>query len=216
MRRVRIEGDDVARLPWTPGQHVRVHVADMSNPRNWLRPRDMLRTYSIWQRDGGAIELCALDHDDTAGPGARWARELRVGDPVTFGGPEGHFTLGDGPHHVFAGEETAAVAFGAMLRALPAQTPVYGVIEVDEPDDRLPLSRELNWQYRHGTSAAASQTLLAAFTRLELPAEPGIAYLAGEAQTIQLLRRHLVSERGWPRQAIRMKPFWTPGKRGLD
>jgi len=87
MRRVRIEGDDVARLPWTPGQHVRVHVADMSNPRNWLRPRDMLRTYSIWQRDGGAIELCALDHDDTAGPGARWARELRVGDPVTFGGP---------------------------------------------------------------------------------------------------------------------------------
>jgi NADPH-dependent ferric siderophore reductase len=45
---------------------------------------------------------------------------------------------------------------------------------------------------------------------------PGIAYLAGEARTIQLLRRHLVSDRGWPRQAIRMKPFWAPGKRGLD
>lgn len=64
--------------------------------------------------------------------------------------------------------------------------------------------------------AAASQTLLEALARLELPAEPGIAYLAGEARTIQLLRRHLVSDRGWPRQAVRMKPFWTPGKRGLD
>jgi NADPH-dependent ferric siderophore reductase len=222
MQLVRIEGGDVDRLAWTPGQHVRVHVNDMSNPRNWLRPRDMLRTYSVWQWDcgdeggEGVIELCVLDHDASAGPGARWARQLRVGDPVTFGGPEGHFVLGDGPYHVFAGEETAAVAFGAMLGALPAETPAYGVIEVDEPGDRLPLPRELDWRYRHGRPAAASPTLLEAFTRLELPAEPGIAYLAGEARTIQLLRRHLVSDRGWPRQAIRMKPFWTPGKRGLD
>jgi len=216
MRRIRIEGDAVGRLAWTPGQHLRVHVTDMSSPRNWLRPRDMLRTYTVWHRDAGGLEVCALDHDGTAGPGARWARSLSVGNPVTFGGPEGRFVLGDGAYHVFAGEETAAVAFGPMLRALPAGVPVYGVVEVDEPGDRLPLPRELDWNYRHGGSAAASQTLLAAFSRLSLPAEPGIAYLAGEARTIQLLRRHLVSDRGWPRQAIRVKPFWTPGKRGLD
>jgi NADPH-dependent ferric siderophore reductase len=216
MRRIRIEGDSVARLPWTPGQHLRVHVNDMSNPRNWLRPRDMLRTYSVWEHDADGIELCALDHAGTGGPGARWARSLSVGDPVTFGGPEGHFVLGDGAYHVFAGEETAAVAFGPMLRALPSDAPVFGVIEVDKPGDRLPLPRELDWQYRHGRSAEGSQTLLAALSRLSLPAEPGIAYLAGEAGTIQLLRRHLVSDRGWPRQAIRMKPFWAPGKRGLD
>lgn len=216
MRRIRIEGDAVGRLAWTPGQHLRVHVTDTSNPRNWLRPRDLLRTYSVWHRDADGLEVCALEHDGTAGPGARWARSLSVGDPVAFGGPEGRFVLGDGAHHVFAGEETAAVAFGAMLQALPATVPVFGVIEVNEPGDRLPLPRELDWQYRHGKPAAASQSLLAAFTRLSLPAEPGIAYLAGEARTIQLLRRHLVSDRGWPRQAIRMKPFWTPGKRGLD
>ena len=216
MRRIRIEGGAVARPPWTPGQHVRVHVADLSSPRNWLRLRDLLRTYSVWHRDAEGLELCALDHDDTAGPGARWARALSVGDPVTFGAPEGRFVLGSGLYHVFAGEETAAVAFGPMLRALPAQTPVHGVIEVDQPDDRLPLPRPLDWQYRHGRPAAGSATLVESLARLPLPAEPGVAYLAGEARTIQLLRRHLVSERGWPRQAIRMKPFWTPGKRGLD
>jgi NADPH-dependent ferric siderophore reductase len=80
----------------------------------------------------------------------------------------------------------------------------------------LPLNRELRWQYRHGQPAAASQTLLAALARLELPDQPGVAYLAGEARTIQLLRRHLVTERGWPRQAICTKPLWTPGRRGLD
>jgi NADPH-dependent ferric siderophore reductase len=91
--------------------------------------------------------------------------------------------LGNGGYHVFAGEETAAVAFGPMLRALPSEAHVFGVIEVDEPGDRLPLPRALEWQYRHGRSAAGSQTLLAAFNRLSLPAEPGIAYLAGEART---------------------------------
>jgi NADPH-dependent ferric siderophore reductase len=219
MLRIRIEGDDLADLACQPGQHVRVHVADLREPRSWLRPRDMLRSYSVWQRDEAGLELCVLNHD-TGGPGAQWARQLRTGDPVTFGKPEGSFVLREGAYQVFAGEETAAVAFGAMLRALPPATPVYGILEVDELGDRLPfglpLAHQLTWQYRDGRSAAASQTLLGAFTRLQLPAEPGIAYLAGEARTIQLLRRHLVAERGWPREAVRTKPFWTPGKRGLD
>jgi NADPH-dependent ferric siderophore reductase len=214
MLRLRIEGDDIPRLACLPGQHVRVHVADMLEPRSWLRPGDILRSYSVWQHDNG-IELCVLDHDN-GGPGTQWARQLRTGHPVSFSRPEGSFVLREGAYHVFAGEETAAVAFGAMLRALPPAVPVYGIIEVDEPDDRLPLGGNLHWQYRKGRPAAASQTLLEAFTQLQLPSEPGIAYLAGEARTIQLLRRHLVTERGWPRQAICTKPFWTPGKRGLD
>ena len=101
-------------------------------------------------RDADGIELCALDHDDTTGPGARWARSLSVGGYRHLWRSEGRFVLADGAYHVFAGEETAAVAFGAMLRALPAEAPVYGVVEVDEPGDRLPLPRELRWRYRHG------------------------------------------------------------------
>jgi NADPH-dependent ferric siderophore reductase len=214
MRRIRIEGDEVARLSWTPGQHVRVHVPDLRDRRGWLLPQDALRTYSVWQHDGG-LELCILDHE-TGGPGARWAKGLRTGQRVAFGRPEGSFVLRDAPYHVFAGEETAAVAFGAMLRALPADVPAYGVIEVAGPGDRLPLARDLSWEYREGRPAAASETLVEAVHRLELPTTPGVAYLAGEARTIQLLRRHLVAERGWPRQAIRTKPFWVPGRPGLD
>jgi NADPH-dependent ferric siderophore reductase len=215
MRRVRIEGDEVARLTWTPGQQVRVHVSDLLDPHSWRRPRDILRTYSIWRYDGG-LELCVLDHD-TGGPGARWGRELEIGQPVTFGRPEGSFVLqDDAPYHVFAGEETAVVAFGAMLAALPPGTPAYPLLEVDEPGDRLPLARDVPWLYRDGRPATASASLLEAARRLELPREPGAAYLAGEARTVQLLRRHFVAERGWPRPSVRTKPFWAPGKRGLD
>jgi NADPH-dependent ferric siderophore reductase len=103
-----------------------------------------------------------------------------------------------------------------MLRALPAEAAAYGSIEVDTADDRLPLAREVQWLYRQGASAASSASLMRGLAALELPDQPGVAYLAGEARTIQMLRQHLVSDRGWPRQAVVTKPFWVPGRRGLD
>ncbi|HEY0719423.1 MAG TPA: siderophore-interacting protein [Streptosporangiaceae bacterium] len=215
LRRIRIEGDEVAQLAWVPGQQIRVHVSDPLDPCTWRRPRGLLRTYSVWRYDG-ALELGVLDHQ-TGGPGARWARELRAGQPVTFGRPEGSLVLRDDvPYHVFAGDETAAVAFGAMLAALPAGTPAYPLLEVGTAADRLPMDRDVPWLYRDGRPAAASASLLEAARRLELPREPGAVYLAGEARTVQWLRRHFVAERGWPRQAVRAKPFWAPGQPGLD
>src|SRR5690349_17641606 len=148
MRLVRLGGPMLVGLDWTPGQHVRVHVTDLRRPQSWIRLGDVLRTYSIWSYDGETLELCVLDHGD--GPGARWARALEAGQEVRFGKPEGRLVAGPGPYHLFAGEETAAVAFGAILRALPADAPVHGVIEVPGEPDRLPLPRaaDLTWSYR--------------------------------------------------------------------
>ncbi|GAA3827775.1 hypothetical protein GCM10022403_071210 [Streptomyces coacervatus] len=217
VRRIRVSGPAVRDLDWTPGQHVRVHAKDLGAPVWAGMLRDVLRTYSVWSYDGEGLELCPLDHGD--GPGARWARSLRVGDEVSFRGPEGRFVPDrSAAHHLFAGEETASVAFGAMLRALPEDAPVHGVVEVAGPQDRLPLPRseELQWCFRGNTPAARSASLVAAVRELDLPAEPGIAYLAGEARTCQAVRQHLVGERGWPRRSVLVKPFWTPGRRGMD
>ncbi|WP_084161859.1 siderophore-interacting protein [Nocardia sp. BMG51109] len=177
------------------------------------------RTYSVWHFDpvAAVLDLCVLDHGD--GPGARWGCAATVGDQVRFRGPTGSFTVRDeAPYHLFAGEDTAAVAFGAMLRALPRSEPVYGAVETATAADRLPLprARELVHPLRGDASAAFSQILLDAVRGLELPATPGLAYLAGEARTIQLVRRHLIQERGWPRRSVLTKPFWTPGKKGLE
>ncbi|GAB3983222.1 siderophore-interacting protein [Actinoallomurus acanthiterrae] len=198
MRRITVTAPG---LSWTPGQQIRV-AADGLLTR---------RTYSVWDYDGSSLELCVLDHGD--GPGARWARTVRPGDDVVFGGPEGGFVTRPSPYHLFAGEETAAVAFGPMVRALD-DAPAYGVIEADAPDDRLPV--DLTWRYREGAPAASSATLVAAVRDLDLPDEPGTAYVAGEARTVQAVRDHLVRERGWPRRSVLTKPFWTPGKKGLE
>jgi NADPH-dependent ferric siderophore reductase len=193
-------------LRWTPGQQVRVLVGG-----GGLGTR---RTYSVRDYDGAAFELFVLQHGD--GPGAAWARGVREGEEVLFSGPEGRFVPQVGAaYHLFAGEETAAAAFGPMIAAL-AGAGHHAVIEVDTAEDRIPVEGDVTWTYRHGTPAADSPGLLEALRGLDLPEEPGVAYLAGEARTVQSLRRHLVTERGWPRRAVLTKPFWAPGTRGLE
>ncbi|MBO2455005.1 siderophore-interacting protein [Actinomadura barringtoniae] len=236
----QIRVGEVPGLSWEPGQHVRVHVNDLRTPQAWLHPGDVLRTYSIWDYDpAGTLELRVLDHGD--GPGARWARGLGAGDEIVFGRPEGGLTLRrPAPYHLFVGEETASVPFGAMLRALHGEedgersTPgarsaaqrdqehsrpperSYAVLEVATEQDRLALPGEVSWSFRGEAPAADSATLVESVRSLDLPDEPGIAYVAGEARTVQAVRAHLVRDRGWPRRSVVVKPFWTPGRRGMD
>jgi NADPH-dependent ferric siderophore reductase len=221
MRRIRLAINRLEPLPFTPGQQVRVLVTELFSVET-LRTvfRDSLRTYSVWDHDpeAGTLDLCVLDHGD--GPGARWSRRIKVGDSVSFRGPEGSFVLAPpAPYQLFIGEETAQVAFGAILRVLAPHATVHGVIEVDASSDRLPLrhTEEITWLYRHGAPAERSATLIEALRSLDLPSPPGFAYIAGESKTCAVARRHLVEERGWPaRSAIAVKPFWTPGKKGLE
>jgi NADPH-dependent ferric siderophore reductase len=208
MRRITIAAGE---LDWMPGQQVRVCVGDVTSAASWLD--GMRRSYSVWDYDGRLLELCVLDHGD--GPGARWARCVVPGNEILFSSPEGSMAVRPAAYHVFVGEETAAVAFGPMLRSLRGAD-VRGVIEVDSPADRLPMPGGLTWRYRDGAPAASSAALTAAVAELDLPAEPGAAYVAGEARTVQAVCQHLIRDRGWPRRAIRSKPFWAPGKTGLD
>jgi NADPH-dependent ferric siderophore reductase len=69
---------------------------------------------------------------------------------------------------------------------------------------------------RGDASARDSAVLADALRSVQLPDQPGVAYLAGEARTIQTLRKILITERGWDRRDIRTKPFWTPGRSGME
>jgi NADPH-dependent ferric siderophore reductase len=218
MTRIRIAGEELRRLTCLPGRQVRVLTGDPHGGSFRARLGD-LRTYSVWRFDAesGELDLCVMDHGD--GPGARWGRSAKPGLPVRFRAPEGSFTLRpDAAYHVFVGEETASVALGAMIAALPGNARVFGAIETAGPEDRLPLARagELSRPLRGQESAASSEVLVNAVRALDLPDDAGVAYVAGEARTVQLVRNHLTRERGWPRRAVVTKPFWTPGKTGLD
>ncbi|WP_283098278.1 siderophore-interacting protein [Frankia sp. AgB32] len=104
------------------------------------------------------------------------------------------------------------------LRALPNGAEARAVFECDAPEDELPTpaGHAMTWTHRRGASAASSPLLPKTVAALDLPAGPGIAYVAGEARTVQAVRDHLVRDRGWPRRQVITQPFWTPGRRGMD
>jgi NADPH-dependent ferric siderophore reductase len=177
-------------LDWVPGRHVRVHPTG-----SLLGPR---RTYSVWDHDGTALELRVFDHGGD-GPGVRWARAARPGDAVLLGRPEGGPTLRPGAaRHLFAGDETASVAFGPMLRALPPGSAVTVLLEAGDPADRLPLPGPVRWVGRGGLPGALAAAAAG---------PPGVAYLAGESRTVRALARALVHDHGWPRAAVLARPF---------
>ena len=220
MLRITLTGPDVAALRPSPGQQLRINVKDLSTFGSAARNvRDGRRSYSVWRHDAarGELDLCVLEHDDP-GPGARWARQLHVGDSVTFSGPEGGFVLRDSARaHVFVAEETGAVAVTAMLRDLPAAAVVRGVLECADPEDELPQdgAHRLPWVHRGEAGAASSPLLIESVRTLDVPAG-AVAYVAGEARTCQAVRRVLTTDHGLGRRDVLVKPFWTPGKRGLE
>ena len=214
MRLIRLDTAALGALESVPGQQVRVQVGGTSGLLDRLLGQ--LRTYSVWEVAEDHLDLVVLDHGEHAGPGTEWSRAAKPGDVVHFNKPQGNFVLRkEAAEHVFIGEETASAAFGAMLRALRADQRGLAVVEVDDPADQLPLPGDVRWRYRHGRSAAESAALVEAVRQTELP-ESAVAYVAGEARTIQLVRRHLVEERGWSRRDVLTKPFWAPGKKGME
>ncbi|WP_331717280.1 SIP domain-containing protein [Yinghuangia sp. ASG 101] len=56
-------------------------------------------------------------------------------------------------------------------------------------------------------------TLVAAVGGLDRPDEPGVAYVGGEARTVQAVRAHLVGDRGRPRRSVLVKPFGHRARR---
>ena len=222
LRRVRLEGRRLQGLKWTPGQHIRLQVAGLLESALRLHAHDALRTYSIHDADpdAGTLDIVMMDHEgdpNVVTPARLWARTATIGDPVSFTRPQGNLVVKpEAAYHLFAGEETASVAFAAMLRSLPSTAEVHGVIEGGIVSDHLPLARPITHVERGDASAANSAVLAEALRALPLPDHPGVAYLAGEARTIQSLRKILVTERGWDRRNIRTKPFWTPGRSGME
>lgn len=217
--RVRIRSEAVAAWRYAPGQHIRLQINDPLSLAGILRPGETLRAYTIWDVSplDRAFEVRAHLYEGD-GIGLEWFRRARHGDPVTYWGPQGDLSLREADFHLFSGEETGACGFAPLLRELPREARVHGVVESASPvdDPPLPGTHGLQRVHRNGASAVASATLLRAVEELRLPGpEGGVAYLVGEARTCQAIRTHLIRDRGWDRSAITTKAFWTPGKRGL-
>ena len=228
MIRVVAGGDDLAAFPDTgySDRYVKIlflrpgvsypQPFDMDTARAEL-PRDqwpVLRTYTVRAFDPAAGELTIdfVHHGDVglAGP---WAAGARPGDPLLLLGPGGAYAPDPtADWHLMVGDESALPAIGAALERVPAGVPVHALVEVDGPADQQALTTpgrlDLRWCHR---DPARPVQLVDALAALTFPAGRVHAFVHGEAGVVRALRRHLLDERGVPRDDLSVSGYWRRG-----
>jgi NADPH-dependent ferric siderophore reductase len=168
------------------------------------------RTYTVRDWDAAAQRLTIdfVHHGDTgvAGP---WAASAKPGDVLHLNGPGGAYTPSpDADWHLLVGDLSVVPAIAASLTRIPAGVPVHVVVEVNGPDDQVPLETpgdlHLTWLHGDGTG----DTLPGAVAELEFPDGDVHAFVHGEAEVVRELRRHLVVDRGIPKDALSASGYW--------
>jgi len=202
----------------SPGAHEL--VVPSWNGNEFLLPdgrRPAIRTFTPRRLEPEALELDVeiVLHGD--GVASRWAEAARPGDPAAVSGPgRGYAVDRDAPAFLLAGDETAIPAISQLLEALPASTPVQAHIEVAHPDARMALPRHpsatVEW-YDLPSGAPVGDALVAAVRGADLAPATRV-WVAGEAATMQRIRRDLFEHRGLSRAQATVRGYWKHGRAG--
>ncbi len=181
-------------------------------------PREQLprtRTYTVRDWDPETLELTIdfVVHGDTgvAGP---WAIAARPGDLLQVrdrsGG--GYTPDPEAAWHLLAGDAAVIPAISTSLARVPAGVPAYVYLAVDGPGEEQPLETEadlsLTWLHTGGSVERAEEMLTEALRALEFPAGAVHAFIHGEADAVRSMRRHLLVERGVPKESMSASGYW--------
>jgi NADPH-dependent ferric siderophore reductase len=224
-----VAGGDLDGFPDTPHTDRYVKVVfprpgvaypepfDMDAIRAQL-PRErwpILRTYTVRALDRAAGEL-TIDfvHHGDAGIAGPWAAGARPGDPLRLLGPGGAYAPDPtADWHLMVGDESALPAISAACERVPAGVPVVAVLEVadaaEEQSFVSPGDLDVTWLHR---DPFVPDRLVAAVAALEFPPGRVHAFVHGEAGAVRDVRRHLVGERGVPREDLSVSGYWRRGR----
>jgi NADPH-dependent ferric siderophore reductase len=168
------------------------------------------RTYTVQDWDE-AKKLLTIDfvHHGDSGVAGPWAAAAKPGDGLQLMGPGGAYTPDpDADWHLMVGDESVLPAISASLRRVPAGRPVHVIAEVDGPGDEVPLETpgdlRLTWLHRNGDE----DLLFEAVRTLDFPPGAVHAFVHGEAAAVRAVRRHLLVDRGVPREALSVSGYW--------
>jgi len=167
---------------------------------------------------GGELVIDFAIHE--AGPATEWASAAGPGTRLGVAGPRGSFVVTDDfDWYLLIGDETALPAIGRRLEELRANVPAIVIATVagveEEQGFETATVLETRWIHRPLTNASDPAPLLDAVKALSLPEGDGYIWIAGENDTVKLLRKHLVEERGHNRAWIKAAGYWRKGSAGF-
>ncbi|MEV6345656.1 siderophore-interacting protein [Actinoplanes sp. NPDC051851] len=207
--------DDISLLFCYPGQTEPVlpvqREKGLSTPRN---PRPLAREYTVrgWRPEAGELDVDVVKHG--IGVGTTWAYRARPGDRVHVTGPSSSKALpADADWLLVAGDDTTIPAIARLLDELPGDARAQVFIEITEDAHRLRLRTlphvEVTWLVRGGAGAGL---LVDAVRNAGWWEGRVFAWVAGERTAVRDLRRHLVEERGVPKEDVEFVGYWRRGE----
>lgn len=192
-------------------------AADYDEVRERL-PREQwprTRTYTVraWDAERAQLTIDFVHHGDegVAGP---WAARARPGDVLQLraGAGGAYAPSPDADWHLLVGDSSVIPAISATLERIPAGVPVHVLLEVDDASEEQPLASpgDLHVTWLHGNQRRGDghEPLADAVAALAFPAGTLHAFVHGEAAAVRALRRHLLVDRGVPRDALSISGYW--------
>lgn len=227
MLRVTVAGDDLAGfVSAAPDDHIKVLVPAEGQEKPDLPSFDgkkvsyadgaiqpKMRDFTPRRFDPETLEL-DLDfvlHGD--GPAATWAANAAPGSYIGVAGPRGsHVVDLDFDWYLLIGDETAIPFIARQLEELPAGSKAIAVIEVADENEiqqlTSPADIDVRWVSRGGAEAGATNVLEQAIRDVEFLDGEFFTWVAGEANALRDIRRHLLNERGVVREHARFNGHW--------
>jgi NADPH-dependent ferric siderophore reductase len=168
--------------------------------------------------DRGEVDVDIVLHG-SSGPLATWAIDAAPGDEVAISGTgRGYDIERDAPAFLLAGDESALPAISTILGALPDGTAGEVHVEVGDPSAEVELRRpagiDVAWHVL-AEGAAAGDALVDAVTTAPLPGGARV-WVAGEAASVQRIRRHLFEVLDLDRAQCTVRGYWKRGRASTE
>lgn len=182
------------------------------NGNEFLLPdgrRPALRTFTPVGIDSDELTLDIVRHP--GGAISDWVEQAEPGDPCAVSGPGRGETIDEtATRYVLLGDETAIPAIEQLLGVIPDSIEIDLHIEIEHPDARLdlPAHQRVNTTWHEAIEADPPGGSLRRAIETA-PIDDGTrVWAAGEAASVQAIRKHLFDGRGVPRGHTTIRGYW--------
>jgi NADPH-dependent ferric siderophore reductase len=225
---VRVTAEDLSRfaeaaptahikvfLP-APGQDAPTMPIMTPEGRVWPedQPRPIVRTYTprAYDPESNTLEVQFLLHG--VGPASEWAQNAALGDKLAIGGPGGRFNADPNiARWWIAGDESALPAVGTLLDSLAASASAEVHLEVEGPEDEIPLASAaavtVVWHHRRGADAFGAELSDAAAAAAIT--EDTHVWVACEASAVRRIRSLMLTDKEVPVSRLITRGYWRIG-----
>lgn len=216
MRRVTLQGEDLANLPEdAEGGYLKLNFPgkDPDKP--------ILRTYTVsrYRPEIHEIDIDFMLHshsnDSSNGIAATWAMQARTGDKMAIFGPSpATYINSHADWFLMAADMTALPALAANMPRLPADAHGYIVIEIMSKEDQqeltIPAGMKLIWVVNPEPGSDQSP-LHQSIKELEWLDGQVSVWSACEFKTMKKLRQYFREQRNVDKSQIYISSYWKKG-----